>query len=262
MNNKTDYRRVIPCLDFHAGRVVKGISFVNLRDAGDPVEMARAYQEAGADELAFLDIAATNEERPTLIEMAHRVSEQIQIPFTVGGGIKTLADIENILTKVISGRGKVSLNSAAVKNPEIINQCSSSFGPESLVVAIDVAKPEGSSNWNVLVNGGQVDTGINALDWAEDVDRRGAGAILLTSMDRDGGEDGYDIPVTRAIADRVSIPVIASGGAGKLEHFAEAIIDGHADAVLAASVFHFGTFSIREVKEYLAGQNIPVRLDF
>ena len=254
-------KRVIPCLDFQKGRVVKGVSFVDLKDAGDPVELAIAYDAAGADELVFLDISATNEDRPITLEMARRVNESVHIPFTVGGGLRSVEDVQAVISAMTAGADKVSLNSAAVRDPQIITDCAQAFGSQAIVVAIDAAQQGTGDSWTVLVNGGRIDTGIDVVHWAEEAARRGAGEILLTSLDRDGGEDGYDIPLLSAVATSVSIPVIASGGAGRLEHFAEAIIDGQADAVLAASVFHFGTFAIREVKEYLAGQGIAVRLD-
>ncbi|MCI8676287.1 MAG: imidazole glycerol phosphate synthase subunit HisF [Atopobiaceae bacterium] len=251
-------KRVIPCLDVKAGRVVKGVNFVSLVDAGDPVELAGAYDLEGADEVIFLDITATSDERATTIDMASRASEQLRIPYTVGGGFR---DLESMRTMVAVGADKVSVNSAAVKNPELISVAARAFGSQAVVVAID-AKQTGPNNWEVYTAGGRTPTGIDAVAWAQEAARRGAGEILLTSMDRDGTKSGFDIPLTRAVARAVPIPVIASGGVGTLEHFAEGILDGEADAVLAASVFHFGTFSIRQVKEYMASQGIPVRLDF
>lgn len=251
-------KRVIPCLDVKAGRVVKGVNFVSLVDAGDPVELAGAYDLEGADEVIFLDITATSDERATTIDMASRASEQLRIPYTVGGGFR---DLEYMRTMVAVGADKVSVNSAAVKNPELISVAARAFGSQAVVVAID-AKQTGPNNWEVYTAGGRTPTGIDAVAWAQEAARRGAGEILLTSMDRDGTKSGFDIPLTRAVARAVPIPVIASGGVGTLEHFAEGILDGEADAVLAASVFHFGTFSIRQVKEYMASQGIPVRLDF
>ena len=233
-------KRVIPCLDVKDGRVVKGVNFVSLRDAGDPVELARAYDREGADEVVFLDITATSDNRATTIEMAAHAAEELAIPYTVGGGFRDLAGMR---TMVAAGADKVSLNSAAVRDPSLISQAAAAFGSQAVVVAIDAK-------------------GIDAVAWAEEAARRGAGEILLTSMDRDGTKAGFDLALTRAVARAVPIPVIASGGVGTLEHFAEGVIEGEADAVLAASVFHFGTFSIRQVKEYMASQGIPVRLDF
>lgn len=253
------YKRVIPCLDVKNGRVVKGIEFVGLRDAGDPVEMAGVYDREGADELVFLDIAATNENRGTTIELASEVARQVGIPFTVGGGFRSLADVRAMLE---AGADSCSINSAAVKDPSLIDAVAGALGPRSLVMAIDARRVPGDRDrWNVMVRGGEEDTGIDAVRWAEECARRGAGQILVTSMDRDGVLTGYDIPLTRAIARASGLPTIASGGAGELEHFAEGILEGEADAVLAASVFHFGTFSVRQVKEYLALQGIPVMLD-
>ena len=249
-------KRVIPCLDVKDGRVVKGVNFVSLRDAGDPVELARAYDREGADEVVFLDITATSDNRATTIEMAAHAAEELAIPYTVGGGFRDLASMR---TMVAAGADKVSLNSAAVRDP--------SFGSQAVVVAIDAKRvglpgASGADKWEVFTAGGRNATGIDAVAWAEEAARRGAGEILLTSMDRDGTKAGFDLALTRAVARAVPIPVIASGGVGTLEHFAEGVIEGEADAVLAASVFHFGTFSIREVKEYMASQGIPVRLDF
>ncbi|MEW5706593.1 MAG: imidazole glycerol phosphate synthase subunit HisF [Actinomycetota bacterium] len=248
--------RVIPCLDVHAGRVVKGVNFVNLRDAGDPVELAAAYDKAGADELVFLDITASHEGRDTIFEVASRTAEEVFIPYTVGGGIKSSDDIRRMLE---TGADKISMNSAAVKNPELIRVTSRRYGSQCIVVAID-ARRVGVDKWEVYINGGRVPTGIDAVEWAQKVEKLGAGEILLTSMNRDGTKDGYDLPLTRAIVRAVNIPVIASGGAGKLEHFAEVVLETGADAVLAASLFHYGELSIREVKEYMASQGIPVRL--
>ncbi|KAA3665374.1 MAG: imidazole glycerol phosphate synthase subunit HisF [Chloroflexi bacterium] len=248
-------KRIIPCLDVKNGRVVKGINFVELRDAGDPVEQARVYDSAGADELVFLDITATHEARGTVMKMARAVADQVFIPFTVGGGIRTVDDMRDILR---SGADKVSINSAAVKNPELITQGAEAFGSQAIVVAID-AKFIAPGKWEVYVSGGRKPTGIDALEWAKEAERRGAGEILLTSMDGDGTQEGYDVSLTRAIADNVNIPVIASGGAGNLSHFAQALTDGGADAALAASLFHYKQLTIAEVKDYLAKQDIAVR---
>ncbi|NCO66487.1 MAG: imidazole glycerol phosphate synthase subunit HisF [Candidatus Aquicultor secundus] len=248
--------RVIPCLDVRDGRVVKGVNFVNLRDAGDPVELASVYDKAGADELVFLDITASHEQRDTIFDVASRTAEEVFIPYTVGGGIKSSDDIRRMLS---TGADKISMNSAAVKNPKVVRETSRRYGSQCIVVAID-AKSAGPNKWEVYVNGGRVPTGIDAVEWARKVEQLGAGEILLTSMGRDGTKDGYDLPLTKAICGAVNIPVIASGGAGKLEHFAEVVVETGADAVLAASLFHYGELSIRQVKEYMAGQGIPVRL--
>ncbi|HCH00044.1 MAG: imidazole glycerol phosphate synthase subunit HisF [Candidatus Aquicultor primus] len=248
--------RIIPCLDVQDGRVVKGVNFVNLRDAGDPVELAEVYDKAGADELVFLDITASHEGRDTIFDVASRTAEQVFIPYTVGGGIKSSNDIRRMLS---TGADKIGMNTAAVKNPDVIRETSRRYGSQCIVVAID-ARLIGPDKWEVYVNGGRVPTGIDAVEWAGRVESLGAGEILLTSMNRDGTKDGYDLPLTKAICDAVNIPVIASGGAGKLEHFAEVVVETGADAVLAASLFHYGELSIREVKEYMAGQGIPVRL--
>jgi cyclase len=253
-----DYRRVIPCLDVKHGRLVKGVNFVDLKDVGDPAENAAAYSEAGADELVFLDITATLEARKTLVEAVKRTVDRIAVPLTVGGGIDSCEGIEELLNLGVS---KVSINTAAVRNPDLVRQAAQQFGSDRITVAIDTAKnPEFPSGFEVMVKGGTTGTGIDAVEWARRVEGLGAGAILPTSMDTDGRQTGYDIPMTRAIADAVSLPVIASGGAGTLEHLYEAIDQGHADAVLVASIAHFGTFSIRQMKEYLAGRGVPVRL--
>ena len=251
-------KRIIPCLDVKDGRVVKGVNFVNLRDAGDPVELAAAYDKAGADEVVFLDITATAEGRKTTIEMAAHASEELHIPFTVGGGF---TDVESIRTMIAAGADKVSVNSAAVRNPDLITEAARAFGTQAIIVAIDAKQRADNPNkWEVYVAGGRTATGIDAVEWAAEAAKRGAGEILLTSMDRDGSRDGFDCALTRAVARAVDIPVIASGGVGKLEHFAEGIIEGEADAVLAASVFHFGELTIAQVKEYMRAQGIPVRL--
>ncbi len=249
-------KRIIPCLDVHAGRVVKGINFVNLRDAGDPVESAKAYNQAGADELVFLDITATHEDRAIMIDIATQVAEQVFIPFTVGGGIRSLEDARALL---LAGADKVSVNSAAVKRPELIRELSDHFGNQAVVLAID-AKRIGNA-WEVYVSGGRTPTGLDALRWAEEGARQGAGEILLTSMDADGTKAGFDIDLCRAVSAAVEIPVIASGGAGRKEDFAAVLKDGTADAALAASVFHFGEISIPQLKAFLAQHGIPVRIE-
>ncbi len=251
-------KRVIPCLDIDKGRVVKGVNFVNIRDAGDPVENAIFYNAQGADELVFLDITASHERRDTMVEVARAVAREIFIPFTIGGGIRTLQDIRTMLN---TGADKVSINSAAVKEPEFVREAARAFGSSTIVVAID-AKRIAPRSWDVFINGGRVDTGLDALEWARRMRDYGAGEILLTSMDCDGTKDGYDLELTRAVADAVDIPVIASGGAGRLEHFAEAFTEGHASAALAASLFHFRELSITEVKQHMQSRGIPVRMDY
>jgi len=247
-------RRIIPCLDVHAGRVVKGVNFVNLRDAGDPVEAARAYDAAGADELVFLDITATFEARSIMLDIVKRVAESVFIPFTVGGGVRSLEDARALL---LAGADKVSVNSAAVRRPELIRELSEHFGAQAVVLAIDAKKRNDS--WEVYVKGGREPTGLDAVEWAKEGERLGAGEILLTSMDKDGTKDGYDLALTRAVAKAVSIPVIASGGAGTMEHFLKAFTEGKADAALAASVFHFGEIPIPELKRYLQDRGLPIR---
>ena len=255
-------KRVIPCLDVHEGRVVKGVEFVNLVDAGDPVEQALAYDREGADELVFLDITATHERRAIVERMVEQVAAAIFIPFTVGGGIRTLEDMRCIL---LAGADKVSVNSAAIRNPEIVEQGAQRFGSQCIVVAIDAKRrpPETGTGpgWDVYVNGGRINTGLDVREWAQRAETLGAGEILLTSMDGDGTQENYDLALTRTVSDAVAIPVIASGGAGRAAHFAEAVTQGGAAAALAASLFHFRQLSIREVKEYMARQGIPVRLD-
>ena len=248
-------KRIIPCLDVKNGRVVKGVSFVNLRDAGDPVECAAAYDKAGADELVLLDITATHECRSTMIDIVERVANSVFIPFTVGGGIKSVDDFKELLR---AGADKISVNSAAVRNPQLINETAYKFGSQCVVCAID-AKRNGNG-WEVYLNGGRIPTGIDAVKWAKEAYERGAGEILLTSMDCDGQKKGYDNELNRAVSESVGIPVIASGGAGKLEHFRDAFTEAGADAVLAASLFHYKELEIREVKEYLRDQGISVRL--
>ncbi len=250
-------KRIIPCLDVHDGRVVKGVNFVNLRDAGDPVEIAAAYDRAGADELVFLDITASSDARKTVVDMVREVAKKVFIPFTVGGGIRTVDDFRAILRE---GADKISINSAAINHPELIREAADKFGSQCVVVAIDARRREDKSGWNVYKNGGRIDVGLDAVEWAVKAVELGAGEILLTSMDCDGTKSGYDIPLTRQIADRVSVPVIASGGAGTKEHFYDALTEGGADAALAASLFHYKELEIREVKEYLAGRGIPVRM--
>ena len=250
-------KRIIPCLDVNAGRVVKGVNFVDLKDAGDPVEIARAYDKAGADELVFLDITASSDERRTVVDMVRQVAECVFIPFTVGGGIRTVDDFRAILRE---GADKVSINSSAINTPELISDAADKFGSQCVVVAIDAKRREDGSGWNIYKNGGRIDVGIDAVEWAEKVERLGAGEILLTSMDCDGTKAGYDLDLTRAIAENVSIPVIASGGAGTLDHFKEALTEGKADAALAASLFHYKELEIRQVKEYLREEGVPVRL--
>lgn len=245
-------------MDVSEGRVVKGVNFVDLRDAGDPVEMAEFYDGQGADEVIFLDITATSDNRATTIDLASRAAHELAIPYTVGGGFK---DVEGMRQMVSAGADKVSLNSAAVKNPALITEASLAFGSQAVICAID-AKQVGYDRWEVYTAGGRKATGLDAVEWAREAAARGAGEILLTSMDCDGVKDGFDLALTRAVARAVPIPVIASGGAGTLDHFAEGILEGEADAVLAASVFHFGTFTVREVKEHMAKCGIPVRLDF
>jgi cyclase len=254
-------QRIIPCLDVKEGRVVKGVNFVNLRDAGDPVELARRYDEMGADELVFLDITASHEKRGIIYEVAERVAEQVFIPFTVGGGIGAVEDFRRILR---AGADKVSVNTAAVRRPELIGEAAAQFGSQCVVVAIDPKmagrKPDGSPQWEVFVHGGRTPTGLDALDWASRVEELGAGEILLTSMDRDGTQAGFDLSLTRAVAERVSIPVIASGGAGTPAHCLEAFTEGKADAALIASMVHDGHYTVREIKEYVAARGVQMRL--
>ena len=248
-------KRIIPCLDVKDGRVVKGVSFVGLRDAGDPVACAKAYDRAGADELVFLDITATHEGRGTMVEIVSRVAASIFIPFTVGGGIRSVEDFRQLLR---AGADKISVNSAAVRSPQLLTEAAARFGSQCVVCAIDAKRRE-SGGWEVYLNGGRLPTGLDAVEWACEAERRGAGEILLTSMDCDGQKTGYDLELTRAVSERVQIPVIASGGAGALEHFYDALTDGQADAVLAASLFHFNEIPIPTLKAYLAEKGIPVR---
>ena len=252
-------KRVIPCLDVHEGRVVKGVNFVDLRDAGDPVELAAVYDREGADEVVFLDITATHEERPSMLDVASRTAEEVFIPYTVGGGMRSAADIRAML---VAGADKTAINSAAVADPSLITATAGIFGSQCIVVAIDARRVPGSSpaRWEVFVAGGRTNTELDAVAWAAEVTNRGAGEILLTSMDRDGTKDGFDIDLTRAVTSAVGVPVIASGGAGHPDHFAEVVLEADADAVLAASVFHFGELTVRQVKEAMAAAGVPVRL--
>ncbi|MDD4237337.1 MAG: imidazole glycerol phosphate synthase subunit HisF [Desulfotomaculaceae bacterium] len=249
-------KRIIPCLDVTGGRVVKGTNFVNLRDAGDPVELAAFYDREGADELIFLDITASSDGRKTTLDMVYRTAGEVFIPFTVGGGIRSLEDIRSMLS---AGADKVSMNTAAVKKPELVAEAASRFGSQCIVVAID-ARQCGPASWEVYIHGGRTPTGIDAVAWARQVEALGAGEIMLTSMDRDGTKDGYDLPLTRTIVRALNIPVIASGGVGNLEHVAAGLTEGEADAALAASIFHFGEYSIWETKQYLHSHSIPVRI--
>lgn len=249
-------KRIIPCLDVKDGRVVKGVSFVNLRDAGDPVEVARAYDEQGADELTFLDIAASHERRDIILDVVRRTAEQVFMPLTVGGGIRTLDDIRELLK---AGADKVSINTAAVNRPEFVQEASERFGSQCIVVAVD-AKKVAENRWEIFTHGGRNATGIDAVEWVKRMEEYGSGEILLTSMDKDGTKDGYDIALTRAVSEAVGIPVIASGGAGNLEHLYEALTEGRADAVLAASIFHYKEYTIGQAREYLAGKGVPVRM--
>lgn len=250
-------KRIIPCLDVNNGRVVKGINFVNLKDAGDPVEVAAAYDQAGADELVFLDITASSDNRSIMIDMVRRVAETVFIPFTVGGGIRTVDDFKAILRE---GADKISINSSAINNPNLISEAADKFGSQCVVVAIDARRREDGSGWNIYKNGGRIDVGIDAVEWAMKADALGAGEILLTSMDCDGTKAGYDIELTKIISENVSIPVIASGGAGNMEHFYTALTEGKADAALAASLFHYKELEINTLKAYLREKDVAVRL--
>ncbi len=249
-------KRIIPCLDVHAGRVVKGVNFVQLRDAGDPVEIARRYNEAGADELAFLDITASSDERETIVALIARVADEVFIPLTVGGGVRRVEDVRKLLN---AGADKVSINTSAVENPALVEQSARRFGSQAIVVAID-ARATAPGRWEVYTHGGRRATGKDAVAWAREMAERGAGEILLTSMDRDGTRSGFDVALTRAVSEAVPVPVIASGGVGTLEHLAQGIEEGHADAVLAASVFHFGEIAVPEAKRFLAARGIEMRL--
>lgn len=250
-------KRIIPCLDVHGGRVVKGVNFVNLQDAGDPVEIAAAYDKAGADELVFLDITASSDARATVVDMVRKVAEKVFIPFTVGGGIRTVEDFKVLLRE---GADKISINSSAINTPRLISDAADKFGSQCVVVAIDAKRRADGSGWNVYKNGGRIDVGLDAIEWAMQADRLGAGEILLTSMDCDGTKAGYDNELTRLIAENVSIPVIASGGAGTMEHFYDTLTEGKADAALAASLFHFKELEIKELKRYLASRGVSVRI--
>jgi imidazole glycerol-phosphate synthase subunit HisF len=249
-------KRIIPCLDVTAGRVVKGVNFVELRDAGDPVEIAKRYDDQGADEITFLDITATSDERDLILHIIEDVASQVFIPLTVGGGVRAVADVRRLLN---AGADKVGMNSAAVTNPDLVSDSAAKYGSQCIVVAID-AKQTSPGVWEVFTHGGRKNSGINAIAWAQEVAKRGAGEILLTSMDRDGTKNGFDLALTRAVSDAVSVPVIASGGVGNLQHLADGIKEGHADAVLAASIFHFGEYTVGQAKQLMAEQGIPVRL--
>ncbi|MEE9239384.1 MAG: imidazole glycerol phosphate synthase subunit HisF [Thermodesulfobacteriota bacterium] len=249
-------KRIIPCLDVKDGRVVKGVNFVNLRDAGDPVEIAKKYSDEGADEVCFLDITASNEERKTMIDVVERTAGQVFVPLTVGGGVRTLDDVRQIL---LAGADKVSINTAAVKNPDFVKEAADKFGSQCIVVAID-ARSVGDSKWEVFTHGGRNPTGIDAVEWAQKMEDYGAGEILLTSMDKDGTKSGYDLPLTKTISRNLRIPIIASGGAGNLEHLSDGVKLGEADAVLVASIFHYGEYTIKEAKEFLSANGISVRL--
>ncbi len=250
-------KRIIPCLDVKDGKVVKGVNFVGLKEVGDPVSLARAYYEQGADELVFLDITATHEHRDTMVHIVEQVAAQVFMPFTVGGGIRTAEDIRRIL---LAGADKVSLNSAAVRNPDLISEGASRFGDQCIVLAVDGRMRSDGSGWNTVISGGRIDTGLDAIEWIREGVRRGAGEILLTSMDADGTKKGYDLPFLQAVREAVSVPVIASGGCGSLEHFYEVFAEDAADAALAASLFHYGELTVREVKEYLKEKGVAVRL--
>lgn len=252
-------KRIIPCLDVHNGRVVKGVNFVNLKDAGDPVEIAAAYDKAGADEVVFLDITASSDARNTVVDLVRRVAENVFIPFTVGGGIRTVEDFKALLRE---GADKISINSSAINRPELISEAADKFGSQCVVVAIDAKRRADGSGWNIYKHGGRIDTGLDALEWAERVNKLGAGEILLTSMDCDGTKAGYDIELIRQIAEIVSVPVIASGGAGTKEHFYEALTEGKADAALAASLFHYKELEINDLKRYLSDKGVSMRLSF
>ena len=250
-------KRIIPCLDVNAGRVVKGVNFVNLRDAGDPVEVAKRYNDEGADEIAFLDITASSDQRGLILDIIERVADQVFIPLTVGGGIRAVEDVRRLMN---AGADKISINTAAVSNPDLVKEAAGRFGSQAIVVAIDARRRAGAEGWEVFTHGGRTPTGLDAVRWAQRVTELGAGEILLTSMDRDGTKSGFDLALTRCVADAVSVPVIASGGVGTLDHLADGVIEGRADAVLAASIFHFGEFTIGQAKRHLAARGIEMRL--
>lgn len=250
-------KRIIPCLDVNAGRVVKGVNFVNLRDAGDPVEIARRYNDEGADEITFLDITASSDQRGLILDIIERVAEQVFIPLTVGGGVRAVNDVRRLLN---AGADKISINTSAVTHPQLVLEAADKFGSQAIVVAIDARKKNSGTGWEVFTHGGRTATGLDAIVWAEKMNAFGAGEILLTSMDRDGTKSGFDLALTRAVAEAVSVPVIASGGVGTLAHLAEGVLEGKADAVLAASIFHFGEFTVRQAKQHLAARGIEMRL--
>jgi imidazole glycerol-phosphate synthase subunit HisF len=250
-------KRIIPCLDVNAGRVVKGVNFVNLRDAGDPVEIAKKYNDEGADEITFLDITASSDQRGLILDIIERVAEQVFIPLTVGGGVREVNDVRRLLN---AGADKISINTSAVTNPQLIKEAADKFGSQAIVVAIDARKKSIGDGWEVFTHGGRKATGLDAIEWAKKMNELGAGEILLTSMDRDGTKSGFDLALTRAVAEAVSVPVIASGGVGNLDHLADGVLEGKADAVLAASIFHFGEYTVREAKQHLAARGIEMRL--
>ena len=250
-------KRIIPCLDVNAGRVVKGVNFVNLRDAGDPVEIAKKYNDEGADEITFLDITASSDQRGLILDIIERVAEQVFIPLTVGGGVREVADVRRLLN---AGADKISINTSAVTNPQLVKAAADKFGSQAIVVAIDARKKDNGTGWEVFTHGGRKATGLDVIEWARRMNELGAGEILLTSMDRDGTKSGFDLALTRAVAEAVSVPVIASGGVGALEHLADGIIQGKADAVLAASIFHFGEFTVKAAKQHMAARGIEVRM--
>ena len=250
-------KRIIPCLDVNAGRVVKGVNFINLRDAGDPVEIAKKYNDEGADEITFLDITASSDQRGLILDIIERVAEQVFIPLTVGGGVREVADVRRLLN---AGADKISINTSAVTNPQLVKAAADKFGSQAIVVAIDARKKDNGTGWEVFTHGGRKATGLDVIEWAQRMNELGAGEILLTSMDRDGTKSGFDLALTRAVAEAVSIPVIASGGVGALQHLADGIIEGKADAVLAASIFHFGEFTVKAAKQHMAARGIEMRM--
>ena len=250
-------KRIIPCLDVNAGRVVKGVNFINLRDAGDPVEIAKKYNDEGADEITFLDITASSDQRGLILDIIERVAEQVFIPLTIGGGVREVSDVRRLLN---AGADKISINTSAVTNPQLVKEASDKFGSQAIVVAIDARKKTSGHGWEVFTHGGRTATGLDAVEWAAKMNALGAGEILLTSMDRDGTKSGFDLALTRAVAEAVSVPVIASGGVGNLDDLADGVLEGKADAVLAASIFHFGEFTVRQAKERMAARGIEVRL--